>query len=75
MFCPNGKISKNKYWELQISCFKCFRLDKIFNFQCQWTLKGDHCGFSLIIGILTVYFHFLIYDDRHWNCKEDKFQN
>ena len=70
MFCPNGKIYGHKYWELQIDKFE---FDRLFEFHCEWSLKGDHCGFELRIEILSLFFQFLIYDNRHWDWDNNCF--
>lgn len=70
MICKSGKIFSHKYWELQLDRT---HFDTIFDIELKYTIKGDHCGFTFRIEFLTLYFHFITYDNRHWNYVKGKF--
>jgi len=68
-FTKFGKITKNKSWELQI----CNIWDgDYFNFKISWSRKCDHEGFNFFIDILGNFINFKIYDNRHWDYKNNK---
>jgi len=50
-----------------------FNLFNLFQFLLNWNKKTDHCGFTLDITFLIFYFHFNIYDCRHWDYDNEKF--
>jgi hypothetical protein len=66
----HGKIYKNKYWELETYLTTFI---SIFYFSINWSIKGDHAGFSINIEIFKWAFSFKIYDNRHWNWNENRF--
>lgn len=69
-WCYN--ISKNKAWELQ---FDRFPSGPPMEFTIEYTTTGDHCGFEIRIQLFSLYFHFKIYDKRHWDYDNHKFIN
>ena len=66
----HGRITKNKSWEFQIDTFEVWN---IFEFQISWRLKGDHAGFEVRLELVKWHCHFIIYDNRHWDDKNNKF--
>lgn len=62
-------ISKNKALSIQVSDFKVGML--IF-FEFVWHIKRDHAGLELSIGILGKELIINLYDKRHWNYEEDR---
>jgi hypothetical protein len=61
---------------------KCFSLqsgyadDKVVSlkFEISFSRKMDHAGFDLRIELFKIYLYFSIYDDRHWNEEENKWE-
>lgn len=63
LFCRGGKITKNMAWEFEI-----IRYSYTFaEFNTSYTVRQDHAGFDLEIGLFGYSMHFQIYDSRHWN--------
>lgn len=55
---------KNKYWEMQ-----SIKTDNILRLEFSFTVREDHAGLNLEIGLLGYEIHFTLYDNRHWNYK------
>lgn len=58
---------KNKYWEVQI-----IKNDNLLRLEFAYTIKQDHAGLNLELGLLGYEIHFNIYDNRHWNHEENR---
>lgn len=69
----HGKISKNKYWEIQ--CEFPTKLSDWFRFEIELNSKCDHAGFRFEFELLKLfYFHLWIYDHRHWDYDNNKWE-
>lgn len=64
----HGKISKNKFWELQHTFYDGTILESTFKF----STKGDHAGLEIVLGVITYGIHFRIYDTRHWDYETNR---
>ena len=53
---------KNKYWEVQL--MKC---EELFRIEFNWTIRQDHAGIELELGLLGYKISCNIYDCRHWD--------
>lgn len=58
----SGKISKNKAWEFEI-----YRSDTVAEFETRVTIREDHAGVKLGLGLFGWTVNAQIYDIRHWN--------
>lgn len=58
---------KHKYWEVQI-----IKNDNLFRVEFGWTVKEDHAGVNLELGLLGYEIHATVYDSRHWNAEENR---
>ena len=58
---------KHKYWEIEI--IKC---PELFRFGFEITTRQDHAGARLDLGLLGYEIDFKLYDNRHWNWKEGR---
>ena len=58
---------EHKYWEVQI-----IKNDNLFRIEFGWTVKEDHAGVNLELGLLGYEIHATIYDNRHWNTDENR---
>jgi hypothetical protein len=66
-----GQITKHKGWEVQLDHWGW---NHILDLELSLNLVGeDHPGFHLEFGLFGFTLHFDIRDDRHWNCKENRF--
>jgi len=56
---------KHKYWEIQV-----IENDNLFRVEFEFTVRQDHAGTNLELGLLGYEIHFTFYDNRHWNVEE-----
>ncbi len=57
---------KNKFWEVQI--MKC---SELFRIEFNWTVREDHAGVKLELGLLGYEAAFSFYDHRHWDIEKE----
>lgn len=65
--CWSGSTPfKHKYWEVQImkSC-------ELFRIEFNWTVREDHAGLRLELGLLGYQIDFSFYDSRHWDIEKN----
>lgn len=60
----------HKYFEVQLGKWD----DIDTNVRFSLTTKGDHAGIRFGIQIRRHMFHIDVYDDRHWNYEEDRWE-
>lgn len=60
----------NKYWEVQV-----IKNDNLLRVELGWTVREDHAGVNLELGLLGYEIHFTIYDNRHWNSDAGRYYN
>jgi hypothetical protein len=65
--CWSGNISKNKWWELQLC-----RQPVIAEVQLQYSFRQDHAGLKIDLGLFGHSILFNIYDSRHWNTEQNR---
>ena len=58
---------KNKFIELE-----CYKHGHIFSFMLNWSIRQDHAGFDIELGLFGYNVHFNFYDNRHWNNEEGR---
>ena len=56
-------IHKHTAWELEHTYYN----GSLFDIDVSWSIREDHAGFELCLGLLGYGVHFHIYDTRHWN--------
>jgi hypothetical protein len=59
-------LTKHKYWAVEI-----LKTDNWFRFELQYTIRQDHAGISVELGMLGWEFHCGIRDSRHWNYTDN----
>ena len=59
----SGSIHKHTAWELEHTYYN----GSLFDIDVSWSIREDHAGFELCLGLLGYGVHFHIYDTRHWN--------
>ena len=63
--CWAGKTPfKNKFWEVQI-----LKNDNLLRIEFEFTVKQDHAGTRLELGLAGYEIHFSFYDNRHWSTE------
>ena len=58
----NGQLTENKAWEIEQ-----YLSGGIVEFEFNFTIRQDHAGCELSLGLLGYNIHFNLYDRRHWN--------
>lgn len=61
---------KEKHWEIQIT-----KSEHIFRVEFQWTIRQDHAGARLELGLFGYQIDFGFYDSRHWNTEKGRWIN
>lgn len=73
MFILHQQITTNKFLEIQCNLFDHLSRNNIFEFNLTWTIKQDHAGPNFTVIIFgVIYFHIMIYDNRHWDWENNK---
>ena len=57
-----GKLSKHKAWEVEL-----YRCDSIAEIEAKFTIREDHAGIVLGLGLFSYVIQLQWYDTRHWN--------
>lgn len=57
-----------KYWEVQ-----AIKNDNLLRVEFEWTVRQDHAGVNLELGLLGYEIHFTVYDFRHWNSEAGRY--
>jgi hypothetical protein len=58
----NGKLFVNKAWEIEI-----YRSDTIIEFESKFTVRQDHAGLTIVLGLFSYTLRAQFYDTRHWD--------
>jgi len=62
----HGRIGQYKFWELEHTYYA----GSLFDIDCSWSIREDHAGFYIAVGLLGYGIHFSIRDKRHWNDRK-----
>lgn len=62
VFARGAKLTRNKAWEFEI-----YRSDSIAELETKFSVREDHAGFMLGLGLFSYTARFQFYDTRHWN--------
>jgi hypothetical protein len=62
LFSKHGRITKVKSWELN-----AYRTNTILLVGVDFSIKKDHAGFGLRLGVASLEIEFQVYDARHWD--------
>jgi len=63
----------HKFWEIQLDRWNDWT--SYFDFHLSFTRKTDHAGFRFGFDIIGFSFNLEIYDSRHWNYENNKWEN
>ena len=61
--CISGRITKHTAWELEHTYYS----GSFFDIDVSWSIREDHAGFEICLGLFGYGVHFHIYDTRHWD--------
>ena len=64
-----GSLFKHKAWEIEI-----YRSDTVVEFESKFTLREDHAGLSIGLGLFSWTLRAQIYDSRHWNYEKKEWE-
>lgn len=59
----------NKFWELQT-----LKSDDVVSVSVQFTVRQDHAGLDIWLGLFGYSVNFVIYDNRHWNYEKEQYE-
>jgi hypothetical protein len=62
---------KNKFWVVQITKWDYEGAGETYGIICQYETKTDHAGLQLRLDFWQFMFNFQVYDNRHWDDKND----
>jgi len=58
---------KHKFIELE-----CYKDGHVLSFMLAWSIRCDHAGVDIELGLFGYNIHFNLYDNRHWNHEEGR---
>ena len=61
--CLYGRIGKNTAWELEHTQYG----GSLFDIEFSWSIREDHAGLEMGLGLFGYGISFRIYDTRHWD--------
>jgi len=61
--CLNGRLTRYKAWEIEHTYYAGSLVDCDFAV----SIREDHAGIELCLGLLGYGIGFRVYDTRHWN--------
>lgn len=70
IFAKHGMLSKNKGWELEVA-----RSNTIIDATLRISFRQSHAGILIAAGLFGTEITFNIYDTRHWNYKEGRWES
>ena len=68
IFVRYGKLTKNKFWEVEFVRYSM----ALFEFRFAWTCRCDHAGVSFNLGIFGYIMQGYVRDSRHWDTFWDR---
>jgi hypothetical protein len=63
LFCRSGMITTHKAWEIELIKYS----RTLLKAEAKWSVKTNHAGPSISVGLLGYEIELQIYDTRHWN--------
>ena len=57
----------NKFWEVQV-----IKNDNLLRIEFEWSIRQDHAGINLELGLAGYEIHFTVYDHRHWDYENKR---
>lgn len=69
LFARSNKLSKHKAWE-----FELYQCDTLLELEFRASIRQDHAGVTLGIGLFSYVARFQLYDTRHWNYDKQQWE-
>lgn len=63
----DGRLFKHKAWEIEI-----YRSETIVELEARFSIRTDHAGLTVGLGLFSYTLRAQFYDTRHWNYKTKK---
>lgn len=73
LYCYDKHISLS-YLKYQNLCIQIDKDNTIFCFKFEWTFRQDHAGPWLEFGLFGYNIMINVYDSRHWDYENDKWE-
>jgi hypothetical protein len=54
--------------------FQIYKHSTIVSVNFSWSIRKDHAGLNIGVGLLGYCFDFNFYDSRHWNDSKKRFE-
>lgn len=68
LLCRSGNTPwKHKHWEVEV-----IKNDNLLRVEAEYTIRQDHSGINLELGLLGYELHLKLYDSRHWDYEKGK---
>ena len=64
--CLYGRIGKNMAWELEHTQYS----GSLFDIDFSWSIREDHAGLEIGLGLFGYGVSFRMYDTRHWDYEK-----
>ena len=68
--CVSGQLFENTAWELEHTYYS----GSLFDIDISWSIREDHAGFEICLGMFGYGVHFHIYDTRHWDYEKNAWE-
>ncbi len=62
-------VLKNKYWEVQVC-----KTPDLLRIEVEFTIKQDHAGLNVELGLLGYQISLTVYDCRHWDDETNTYK-
>jgi hypothetical protein len=69
--CISGRIGDHTAWELEHTYYS----GSLFDIDTSWSVREDHAGLDITVGLFGYAIHFRIHDTRHWNYETEQWEN
>jgi hypothetical protein len=65
----SGKLFKHKAWEIEV-----YRCETIVELETRFSVRTDHAGLTVGLGLFSYALRAQFYDTRHWNYAEHRYE-
>lgn len=68
IMCRGGKTPfEHKFWE-----FEVLKTENLFRIEFNWTIRTDHAGVNLELGLFGYQASISLHDSRHWHPEKNR---
>ena len=69
MWNKAGQLTANKSWEVELTSGR-----ELIGFEFGYTMRQSHAGLRFELTLLSYSLSFQIYDNRHWDCDNNRWE-